>query len=548
MKGFFLGELITKGDCFFGTNSKMKEPDRENIELLKQRICNLEEEISNKDEIFNKFVENQNEVIFSINTRGDFTYLNPAIERMTGYKVEEVIGKSYTQYIYPEDLPGLQKDIERTIQGIHNPYMFRIIDKWGNIKYVHTSSKPIFDKGELAGISGVMVDIQKLKLIEKKLKTEKNKARQYLDVAGIIIFVADRDLKISLSNKKASECTGMKKDEINGRNLIETFVPEKEKNHIREVCKSLLDGKINEEHCEFSLFDYRGNLRNYIWNFSYFSDENENIDGIILAGEDITNQKKTEETLIKAKLLAESSNRTKSEFIANMSHELRTPLNSVIGFTNVVLTERHGVLNEKQKRYMANVSKNGRHLLDLINNLLDISRIETCEMEMKIQKVEFVPFMKEIREKIKHMESRRGGTINFIIENEKDIMYVDTDKIEEIIYSLVDNAFKFTPKEETITVLSALRPLELEIDVIDTGIGIDETDIHRIFEPFTQVDSSSTRKYQGTGLGLALVKKFTEMHNGKVAVKSHPSMGSTFMVRIPRKEMRRESNHSSDTE
>ncbi|ATU08665.1 PAS domain-containing sensor histidine kinase [Methanohalophilus portucalensis] len=519
----------------------MEEPGGENIDLLKQRILDLEREVSKRDDLFNKFVKNQNEVIFSINTRGDFTYINPAIERMTGYKVEEVIGTSYTQYIYPEDLPGLQKDIERTIQGIHNPYMFRIIDKWDNIKYVHTSSKPIFDKCELAGISGVMVDIQKLKQVEKELKSEKDKARKYLDVAGIIIFVADRNLKISLANKKASECTGMKKVEIYGRDLIETFVPEKEKNHIREVCKSLLDGKINEEHCEFSLFDNRGNLRNYLWNFSYFSDENENIDGIILAGEDITNQKKTEETLIKAKLLAESSNRTKSEFIANMSHELRTPLNSVIGFTDVVLTERYGNLNDKQKRYMTNVSKNGRHLLDLINNLLDISRIETCKMEMKVQKVEFVPFMKEIREKIKNMEAKRGAIVYFTIDNEKDIMYVDTDKIEEIIYNLVDNAFKFTPEGKTITVRSALSSLELEIDVIDTGIGINETDIHRIFEPFTQADSSSTRKYQGTGLGLALVKKFTEMHNGKVAVKSHPSMGSTFMVRIPRKEMRWES-------
>ncbi|WP_234970470.1 PAS domain S-box protein [Methanohalophilus halophilus] len=453
--------MMTKGDGFSRTKSKIEESGGENIDLLKQRILDLEKEVSKKDDLFNKFVENQNEVIFSVNTRGDFTYLNPAIERMTGYKVEEVIGKSYTQYIYPEDLPGLQRDLEKTIQGIHNPYMFRIIDKGGNIKYVHTSSKPIFEKGELVGISGVMVDIQKLKQVEKKLKSEKDKVRQYLDVAGIIILVADRDLKISLANKKASECTGIKKDEINGRNLIETFVPEKEKDHVRQICKNLLDRKINEKHCEFNLLDYRGNLRNYIWNFSYFSDENENIEGIILAGEDITNQKKTEETLIKARLLAESSNRTKSEFIANMSHELRTPLNSVIGFTDVVLTERHGLLNEKQKRYMTNVSKNGHHLLDLINNLLDISRIETCKMEMKVQKVEFVPFMKEIREKIKHMEAKRGAIINFTIENEKDIMYVDTDKIEEIIYNLVDNAFKFTPKGKTITVKSALNPLEL---------------------------------------------------------------------------------------
>lgn len=254
---------------------------------------------------------------------------------------------------------------------------------------------------------------------------------------------------------------------------------------------------------------------------------------ILIVARNIVERKETENALIHAKLLAEKSNRIKSEFLANMSHELRTPLNSIIGFSQLLNVQTFGDLNEKQIGYVANIHKSGKHLLELINDILDISKIESGNMKYEPDKINLLQTMDEVITLVEPIS--RSKSIEF--ESSMDIgnfeIYADKTKIKQILLNLLANAIKFTDKNGKVTVCSKIVNDKIDIAVSDTGIGIPAEKLEDIFNPFKQLDSSYNRKYEGTGLGLSIVKRYVEMHNGDLRVESEVGKGSTFTVRLP---------------
>lgn len=232
------------------------------------------------------------------------------------------------------------------------------------------------------------------------------------------------------------------------------------------------------------------------------------------------------------KILAESSNRAKSEFLANMSHELRTPLNSIIGFSDLLLAGNFGELNDKQTRYATNISNSGKHLLNIINDILDLSKIEAGEMILRREVVSLRQIVDEVMAVIKPLSSKN----NLLLETShvEDIVIVaDKGKLKQILFNLIGNAIKFTPLCGSVSISSSIKDDMLRIHVKDTGIGISPEDQRKLFEPFKQLDSGLSRKHNGTGLGLFLVKKLAAMHNGTVSVESDVGKGSTFTVSLP---------------
>jgi signal transduction histidine kinase len=266
---------------------------------------------------------------------------------------------------------------------------------------------------------------------------------------------------------------------------------------------------------------------------------------------------------------AETANRAKSEFLANMSHELRTPLNHIIGFSELILDKHFGDLNEDQERHINRINQSSEHLLNLINDILDLSKVEAGKLELALSDVNLKSLLENslviVKEKaIKHRIGLSVNT-NSIPESVK----ADEQKLRQIIYNLLSNAMKFTPDGGEVCLRAhmvdrikhpgqrrddseqlqnsgdrvesnsnALAGVErkkcVEISVSDTGIGIKHEDQERIFNPFEQVDGSSSRKYQGTGLGLSLSKKFVELHGGSIWVESAgEGKGSTFRFLIP---------------
>ncbi|MCQ1534381.1 PAS domain-containing sensor histidine kinase [Methanosarcina sp. KYL-1] len=249
-------------------------------------------------------------------------------------------------------------------------------------------------------------------------------------------------------------------------------------------------------------------------------------------GIDVTEQKFAEEMMLKAKLDAEEANSTKSKFLANMSHELRTPLNSIIGYSDFLL-EWPDSLNDKQRKYVGNISASGKHLLTLINDILDLSRVEAGKMELRYGDISVPESVAEVMTTLRPLAAKKNINLKKIIDPQLPVIHVDREKFKEILYNLISNAIKFTPEDGTVSIKASFKGDLAEFSLKDTGIGISKEDQKRLFQPFTQIDSAASRKYQGSGLGLALVKKFVELHGGAIWVESEIGEGSTFTFTLP---------------
>ena len=230
----------------------------------------------------------------------------------------------------------------------------------------------------------------------------------------------------------------------------------------------------------------------------------------------------------------ERASSLKSEFLANMSHELRTPLNAIIGFSELLLDPGFGGLNEDQRGYAADIHASGRHLLGLINDILDLSKIEAGKMRLTREIFEVGPVAEEAMALLRIEASRKSLALHARIEGPRDLLDADRSKVKQILSNLLSNAVKFTPPGGSVT-LTVRRGGDRAalFEVQDTGIGIRPEDQERIFEAFTQVDGSLARQYQGTGLGLTLVRRFVELHGGALRLESEPDRGSRFLITLP---------------
>jgi signal transduction histidine kinase len=228
----------------------------------------------------------------------------------------------------------------------------------------------------------------------------------------------------------------------------------------------------------------------------------------------------------------EVASQHKSEFLANMSHELRTPLNAVIGFSEVLLQRMFGELNAKQDEYLQDIYASGQHLLSLINDILDLSKIEAGRMELELTDFDLPTALDNALTLIRERAGRRGIALHLSIDERLGQMRADERKIRQVVLNVLSNAIKFTPEGGRIDVAAVPRDEFVEVSVSDSGIGIAPEDQEAVFEEFRQVGTAA-KKVEGTGLGLSLSRKFIELHGGRIWVQSQLGIGSTFTFTIP---------------
>lgn len=241
------------------------------------------------------------------------------------------------------------------------------------------------------------------------------------------------------------------------------------------------------------------------------------------------------EELIRINERLKEMDRLKSVFLANMSHELRTPLTAIIGFSELLIDKVMGEITEEQTDCMENILTSAQHLLDLINNILDLSKIEAGRMELRPEPFQLEAVVFLVRRTVSPLIESKKLILN--IESEEGIpdIYADLGKIKQILLNLVGNAIKFTPEGGTITIGAGFKDNSFALSVADTGIGIKPEDRERIFQEFQQAEDSTSKEYGGTGLGLTLTKRLAELHGGRIEVESELGKGSRFTVYLPRR-------------
>lgn len=347
------------------------------------------------------------------------------------------------------------------------------------------------------------------------------------------LIVLDQNLRVVTASRSFYEVFKVEPDETLGQLIYELGNKQWDIPKLRELLEDILPKKAAFDNYEvehnFSTIGRRVMLLNArqiqrVWG-------KEKI--ILLAIEDITERKQVENALHTAKLAVEAASRAKSEFLANMSHELRTPLNSIIGFSEVLQDQTFGPLNLKQKRYVTNVLTAGQHLLSLINDILDLSKVEAGKMILEAGSFPVRPMLDNVLVLVKERAYKRGLTISLEAPDNLTIS-ADERMLKQILFNLLSNAVKFTEPDGRIAITAERAADDLRVSVADTGIGIKPEDLERLFKEFVQLDSGYDRMHQGTGLGLALTRKLVELHGGHIWVESEgQGKGSTFRFTIP---------------
>jgi PAS domain S-box-containing protein len=399
----------------------------------------------------------------------------------------------------------------------------------------------------------VRYEIAESRHLQDALRGERDKAQQYLDVAGVMFVAIGPDQNVTLINKKGCEVLGYSEEEVIGRNWFDDFIPETIGHEVRAIFEKLMAGEIGPvEYRENPIATKTGEERMIAWHNTVLTDDAGNIVGTLSSGEDITERKRGEKELSQyrehleelvaertaelagAKEKAEEADRLKSAFLATMSHELRTPLNSIIGFTGILLQGLAGPLNEEQQKQLGMVRDSARHLLNLINDVLDISKIEAGELEIERKAFDMRGAIEKMVRTLSPQAEKKGLGLVAEVAPEVGGIVSDRRRVEQVLINLVNNAIKFTEKGE-VRVECHVDDGQLVTRVIDTGIGIKTEDVGKIFETFQQIDTGFSRRHEGTGLGLSISRKLVEMLGGEISVESEWGRGSTFTFTLPMK-------------
>ena len=506
--------------------------------------------------------QSANSIVITDN-QGTIEYVNPRFTQLTGYRFEEAIGQT------PRLLKSGKTPLE-TYQQLWNTISsggewrgeFCNRKKNGELYWEFTAISPIKNAASMiTHFIGIKEDMTERKHVEEALRKEKDKIQTYLDIAGVMFIALDSNQTVTLINQKGCEILGYQEQEVIGKNWFAHFIPEFEKEALSAIFARLMRGELeNFKYLENSIRNQQGEERIIAWHTTLLYDEEGNIIGSLSSGEDITQRKQTEKALLQEKAFlakrveertAELSRanaelaraaRLKDEFLANMSHELRTPLNAILNLSESLQENLLGPLTEKQLRYVCNIETSGRHLLSLINDILDISKIEAGKMVLNIEPA----FLKEVCQSslnfIKQLALKKRLHMVTDFDATIKMVQLDSRRLKQILVNLLGNAIKFTPEggEIGLSVVGDAAQEVVHLTVSDTGIGIAEYDMKKLFQPFMQIDSGLSRHYEGTGLGLALVRRLAEMHGGSVSVTSEVGKGSRFLVSLPWREPTRQ--------
>jgi len=510
--------------------------------FLNQKI---EKELSiekNESSKLAAIVESSQDPIISKTLEGIIVSWNKSAEKLFGYSAQEVIGKHISilvplELLYEEDII-----LQKIKQGeTLSSYETKRQRKDGSIVDVELTVSPIWggDLNSIIGISKIARNITKRKEIEAENKKLSNRLSLALESGAIGYFEWDIPNNIKFWDQRMYELYGFTQDRnvpIDPDDWANCLHPD-DRIRCKTLLKQFLLGQVKYD-TEFRVVHSDGSIHFLKAQGMMIRDSQNNPQTMIGINIDITERKQVEEQLRQTNEELIRATRLKDEFLANMSHELRTPLNAILGMSEILEGGIFGFVNEEQIRALQTVRNSGEHLLSLINDILDVAKIESGEVILDLMPTSIDHLCKSSLIFIKQQAMHKNIKIQSRIPANLPKLSIDERRIRQVLINLLTNAVKFTLDNGQITLevnIVSHTPEQnlLRIAISDTGIGIAKENIDKLFKPFIQIDSALNRQYNGTGLGLALVKRIVELHGGKVGVTSELNVGSCFTIDLP---------------
>lgn len=467
---------------------------------------------------------------------GRFVRANKKICEMLGYTEEEFCSRTIPEVTHPDDVLSDMDNTRRMILGEISMFSIekRLIKKNGSPIWTRLTAVSVARDAQGQATFGMAVceDISEIKQTKEALQESEERFRILADAAPVFIYITDTQPKCIYVNKSWLAYTGLTFEGSIGNKWQDVVHPDDFGSYMEIFTKAF-----NQQQ------PWRAEMRvkkvdgNYGWilatGVSRYTPNGQFL-GYIGTGIDITDRKAAEASLQQAKILAEEANQKKSEFLSLMSHELRTPLNAIIGFSEMLGIGFAGPVSPKQKEYAEHVSTSGHHLLNLINELLDLAKIEAGKMQIHPEAIKIGPLVNSIKPMMTSLANSKDVRLSFQIQDGLDIIYADPARFKQVLINLINNAIKFNhPGGSVFVRLYKTDETWLIAEIQDTGKGIPENKISKLFGKFYQVDTTTDSLHEGTGLGLALTRDLVELHGGDITVTSQEGVGSTFTFKLP---------------
>ncbi len=502
------------------------------------KIEEIEEKLRKSEKKFRTIVEEARDGICIIQDK-KVKFVNRALARILGYRKSELVGRNFLK-LFPKELrKKIEENYEKRLRGEKVPHRYeaKLLRKDGREIFVEISAFIHEYEGKPADY-GILRDITERKRMEEELRKSEERFRNLFENAVDPIVLLDRRGKIIMANKKVEEMTGYKRKELIGEHFARAGLLTRKSILItlKNFAARLMGGEIKPYEIEIIRKD--GRILYVEINASAIKEDGKIIGDLVIF-RDITERKRLEEELRKSHEKLKRAfeelkelDRKKDEFISMAAHELKTPLAAISGFSQLLKSE--GIISDKEKRekYLEIIEKETKRLARLVDDMLDLSRIDLGTIKLEIGKVNLYKLVGRIKEEVEEEVKKKDLKLVLKLEKNLPVIKTDEDKLHRIILNLVTNAIKYTPKGK-ITIHASRKDDFIQFCVEDTGIGIPEKFQEKIFERFFQIESPYTRAHKGSGLGLSICKELVELLGGKIWVESKVGKGSKFYFTLP---------------
>jgi PAS domain S-box-containing protein len=509
------------------------------------------EELRQSEDRFKLLVQSVRDyAIFMLDPNGVVLTWNAGAERFKGYRADEIIGEHFSRFYPPEALARGMPEHELQVAsktGSFEDEGWRV-RKDGSLFWANVVITAMRDaEGTLLGFAKVTRDLTQRRIHEEELRRSEERFRLLVEgVSDYAIFMLDANGRIVTWNVGAERIKGYTAREIIGQHFSifypddvrESGWPEHELQVASEKGSFVDNGwRVRKDGTTFwanvtitALRDDTGRLLGYA-KLTRDLTEAKRVEAM-----EVANQQRDEmlEAERSARMAAQRATRVKDEFLATLSHELRTPLSAILGWTQVLLRGESVKGPDAQKRAIEVIERNARAQIQLIDDLLDLSRVMAGKIRLDLQQVSFVSIVEAAVDTVRPTADAKGIRLKAILGSSQDIVSADSARMQQVVWNLLTNAIKFTPKGGQVQALLQRVNSHLELSVSDTGIGIPASYLPHVFDRFSQRDSSTTRTFGGLGLGLAICKQLVELHGGSIRAASQgENQGATFFVQLP---------------